>query len=350
VKRDELIAIFVQLGKVCDQLGKGKEWESCEIGVTDAEYENLKYIVNRQFVYNGWYTKENVQRALLDWSVLLTEAKMSDWLDNYTFSENPKNVGVIMAGNIPLVGFHDFASVILSGNIAATKMSSDDSTLLPVLLEMMVKWNPDFAKHFRLTAGKIGDIDALIATGSNNTVQHFEQYFGHLPHIFRKNRTSIAILDGTESFEERKGLGSDIFTYFGLGCRNVSHMMLPENYDIDLFFKGIFEYSDVVYNKKYGNNYDYNKAIFLMNKHNLLDNNFILLKETQDLHSPLAMVYHHTYSSQRDIDNYLNKHEAEIQAVIGHGYLPFGSAQSPAWEDYADGIDTLAWLTELKSV
>ncbi len=347
MKRDELIGLFIQLGKVCEELGRGNDWKSLEIGLTEEEYSKLQYTVNRQFVYNGWYTKENVQRALLDWSALLTEDKMKAWLNNYSFSEKPKNVGVIMAGNIPLVGFHDFASVILSGNIAVTKMSSEDSTLLPALLEIMVKWNPDFADHFRLTSGKIGNIEALIATGSNNTVQHFEQYFGHLPHIFRRNRTSVAILDGTETFEERKGLGADIFTYFGLGCRNVSHMLLPENYDIDLFFKGIYEYSEVVYNKKYGNNYDYNKAIFLMNKHKLLDNNFLLLKETEDLHSPLAMVYHHSYSSQQQIDSYLNQHKEEIQAVIGHGYLPFGSAQSPALEDYADGVDTLAWLEDL---
>jgi hypothetical protein len=348
VKREDLVALFVQLGKVCNSLGEAKNWKSFEIGVTEEEYAKLQYIVNRQFIYNGWYTKENVQRALADWSVLLTEKKINSWLANYSYSNSPKEIGVIMAGNIPLVGFHDFASVVLSGNIAVVKMSSDDNTLLPALLEMMVNWNPNFSKRFRLTAGKIGDIDALIATGSNNSVQHFEQYFGHLPHVFRRNRTSVAILDGTETLEERQGLGADIFTYFGLGCRNVSHLLLPENYDIDLFFQGIFEFKDVVYNKKYGNNYDYNKAIFLMNKHNLLDNNFLLLKETEDLHSPLAMVYHHTYTCKKDIDDYLKKHESEIQAIIGHGYLPFGTAQTPAWEDYADGVDTMAWLENLK--
>jgi hypothetical protein len=347
VKRIELIALFAQLGKVCSELGKGHEWKSFEIGLTNHEYEKLQYLVNRQFAYNGWFTNENVQRALLDWSNLLTVEKMSNWLLNYENIENGKKVGVIMAGNIPLVGFHDFASVVFSGNIAICKMSSDDNTLLPALLEMMVKWNPHFGEHFKLTAGKLGEIDAMIATGSNSSVQHFEQYFGHLPHVFRRNRTSVAVLNGTETMEEREALGADIFTYYGLGCRNVSHLLLPENYDIDLFFKGIFSYKDVVFNKKYGNNYDYNKAIFLMNKFNLLDNNFVLLRETEDLHSPLAMVHHHVYKSQADINAYLKAHEDSIQAIIGHDYLPFGTAQSPAWEDYADGIDTMEWLTNI---
>ncbi len=349
MKREELIDLFAQLGKVCDALGNSKEWESFKIGVTSEEFEKLQYIVNRQFVFNGWFTKENVQRALIDWSNLLSSEKMNEWLSNYSFSENKKEVGVIMAGNIPLVGFHDFVSTVLSGNIAVCKLSSDDNTLLPALLETMVKWNPDFSSHFRLTAGKLGNIDALIATGSNNSVQHFEQYFGHLPHIFRRNRTSVAILNGTETEDERKALGADIFTYYGLGCRNVSHLLLPENYNIDLFFTGIFEYHDIIYNKKYGNNYDYNKAIFLMNKFNLLDNNFLLLRETEDLHSPLAMVHHHVYKSKADIEAYLKLHEDSIQAIIGHDYLPFGSAQSPAWNDYADGVDTMEWLTNLSN-
>ncbi|MFA7274348.1 MAG: acyl-CoA reductase [Crocinitomicaceae bacterium] len=347
MKKQELVAIFTQLGKVCRELGEGNEWKSFEIGVTEPEFEKLIYTVNRQFVYNGWFTKENVQRALLDWSNLLTEEKMNAWLSNYSFAENPKKIGIIMAGNIPLVGFHDFASIVLSGHLAICKLSTDDNTLLPALMDVMVNWNPDFANHFRLTAGKLGEIDAMIATGSNNSIQHFEQYFGHLPHIFRNNRTSIAILDGTETEAEREALGHDIFTYFGLGCRNVSHLLLPENYAIDLFFTGIFSFKDIIYNKKYGNNYDYNKAIFLMNKFNLLDNNFVLLRETEELHSPLAMVHHHSYKSKSDIDVYLNQHEGSIQAIIGHGYLPFGSAQSPAWEDYADGVDTMEWLSNL---
>jgi hypothetical protein len=347
VKKEELVDLFAQLGKVCAQLGKGEEWSDFSLGVTKEEYEKLQYVVNRQFVYNGWFSKENVQKSLFDWSVLLTNEKITDWLNGYSYNSSPKKVSIIMAGNIPMVGFHDFASVILSGNIAVCKLSSEDNTLLPALLEMMVSWNPDFANHFVLTAGKMGEVDAIIATGSNNSVQHFDQYFGHLPHIFRKNRVSVAVLDGNETDQEMEALGDDIFTYFGLGCRNVSHLLLPEGYKIDKFFEGIFKHKDIVYNKKYGNNYDYNKAIFLMNKHALLDNNFVLLKETEDLHSPLAMVYHHAYKSQVDIDTYLNENKADIQVVIGHNYLPFGQAQTPNWTDYADNVDTMQWLGKI---
>jgi Acyl-CoA reductase (LuxC) len=347
VKKPDLIALFAQLGKVCKHLGEGKEWESFEIGITDVEYEKLLYTLNRQFIHNGWFTKENVQRALRDWSYLLTQEKMEKWLFTYSFAEKPKRVGVIMAGNIPLVGFHDFASIVLSGNIAVCKLSSEDNTLLPALLDMMVQWNPEFAQHFVLTAGKIGEIDAIIATGSDNSVRYFEQYFGHLPHVFRKNRTSVAVLDGTETTEELEALGDDIFAYFGLGCRNVSHLLLPEGFVISRFFEGIFGFKDVVYNKKYGNNYDYNKAIFLMNKHALLDNNFLLLKETEDLHSPLAMVYHHAYKNKEEVEAYLKKHKFDIQVVIGHNFKCFGVAQKPAWDDYADGIDTMAWLGKM---
>ena len=340
----ELIKLFAQLGKVCGQLGRNESWTDFSIGLNKEEYEKLEAVVNRQFVYNGWFTKENVAKALLDWSFLLTEDKMTEWLKPYSFATTPKKVSVIMAGNIPLVGFHDFASVVLSGNIAVCKFSSEDNTLLPALLEVMVKWNPDFASRFVLTSGKMGEVDAIIATGSNNSVLHFEQYFGHLPHVFRKNRVSVAVLDGSETEEQLELLGHDIFNYFGLGCRNVSHLLIPEDFLIDRFFEGVFAHKDIVYNKKYGNNYDYNKAIFLMNKHALLDNNFVLLKETEDLHSPLAMVYYHRYKNQEEVQAYLDAHQEDLQAVVGNQFIPFGQAQRPSWDDYADNLDTMAWL------
>lgn len=347
MKKTELINLFAQLGKVMAELGAANEWKDVSSGLTESEYLKIQTVVNRQMIYNGWFTTDNVRKALSDWSKLLTKDEISNWLENYSFSEKPQKIAVIMAGNLPLVGFHDFASIVLSGNIAVCKLSSEDNTLLPALLEIMVMWDPEFIKHFELSMGRMGEVDAIIATGSDNSVRHFEQYFGHLPHVFRKNRTSVAVLDGTETAEQMKALGDDIFTYFGLGCRNVSHLLLPEGYEFKNFFENMMEHKDIIYHKKYGNNYDYHKAIFLMNKHELLDNNFVLLKSSEDLHSPLSMVYHHTYANKAGVDAYLAKHEADIQVVIGKGYLPFGDAQNPGWMDYADNFDTMKWLSEI---
>jgi hypothetical protein len=190
-------------------------------------------------------------------------------------------------------------------------------------------------------------VDAVIATGSNNSLKYFEQYFGKYPNIFRKNRTSIAVLDGTETTEELYALGIDIFQYFGLGCRNVSHLFVPEAFKLDRFFEGILEHSDVINHNKYGNNYDYNKAVYLMNKVELLDNNFVLLRESEALFSPLAMIHYQRYSNQEEVRSFLEKHKGDIQVVVGHGFTPFGKAQAPGLSDYADGVDTMRWLESL---
>lgn len=252
-----------------------------------------------------------------------------------------------MAGNIPLVGFHDFISTILSGNIAVCKLSSDDKTLLPALASHLITFEPSLKEKIEFTIGKIGKVDAIIATGSDNSMKYFEQYFGHLPHIFRRNRTSIAILNGNESKEELELLGRDIFQYFGLGCRNVSHLLLPKGFKIDLFFEAIVDYHDIVNHHKYANNYDYNKAVYLMNKAELLDNNFVLLRRTEDLFSPLGMVHYHFYESENELQNYIELHKEKLQVIVGKEYTPFGMAQCPKLNDYADGVDTIEWLSKL---
>ncbi len=347
MKRQELIKLFVQLGQTFGNIGSEKEWSGFDSGITESEHDALNTLVARQMSYNGWFTKENVYQSFNAWSNLLTEEKLIAWTNNYTFSDNPKRVAVIMAGNIPLVGFHDFLSVILSGNVCLAKMSSDDKTLLPFLCDLMVQWNPEFKQHFELSLGGLKNIEAVIATGSNNSQLYFEQYFGKHPHIFRKNRTSIAVLNGKETKEELHALGHDIFDYFGLGCRNVSHLILPKGYELSTFFEGIFDHNEVVLHKKYGNNYDYNKAIFLMNQTKLLDNNFVLLMESDDLHSQLAMVHYHFYETQDELDRFIEEHREEIQTIVGSGFSAFGSAQQPELDDYADGVNTLEWLAKL---
>lgn len=328
-------------------LGEGKEWSDFSIGVTQDEYQNLEETIARQINYNGWFTKQNVQQSLLALGLQLTEDKLRHWTSKYTFSEKPKAVALIMAGNIPLVGFHDFLCTILSGHKAICKLSSDDKMLLPALVQHLITFVPALKDRIEITTGRITEMDAVIATGSDNSMNYFKQYFGKYPHIFRSNRTSVAVITGNETKEEIEALGSDIFNYFGLGCRNVSHLIFPKGYEIPRFFEGVFPHSDVINNNKYGNNYDYNKAVYLMNLEPLLDNNFVLLRETELLFSPLAMVNYHFYENESEVNSYLEHHKDEIQVVVGEMYTPFGAAQCPMLDDYADGVDTMAWLSEL---
>lgn len=328
-------------------LGEGKSWNNFSVGVTEKEYQQLEDTIERQISYNGWFTKENVQQSLLALGSQLTDEQLNNWVSKYQFSDKPKAVTLIMAGNIPLVGFHDFLCVLISGHKAICKLSSDDKTLLPALAEHLITFVPEIKERIEMTTGRITEMDAVIATGSDNSLKYFEQYFGKYPHIFRSNRTSLAVITGNESKEQIEELGKDIFDYFGLGCRNVSHLMFPEGYEISRFFEGIFSHSDVINNKKYGNNYDYNKAVYLMNLEPLLDNNFVLLRETDLLFSPLAMIHYHFYKSEEDVTSYIEKHKDEIQVVIGEEYTPFGQAQCPMLDDYADGVDTMEWLSNL---
>ena len=328
-------------------LGENKEWSNFSIGVTEKEYEDLQMVINRQISFNGWFSKENVRKSLLELGLRLNEIELNDWLNNYSYASSPKKVALIMAGNIPLVGFHDFLCVVLSGNIAVCKLSSDDKTLLPALGKHLVEFVPGLKERIVFTLGKIGDVDAVVATGSDNSTKYFEQYFGKYPHIFRKNRTSVAVFNGNETVEEIDALGNDIFSYFGLGCRNVSHVLLPEGFDLKRFFEGIFSHSDVINHNKYGNNYDYNKAVYLLNKHELLDNNFVLLRESDELFSPLSMIHYHYYSKQEEVNEYLELHKDQIQVVVGENYVPFGSAQCPMLDDYADGVDVMTFLEKL---
>jgi len=248
--------------------------------------------------------------------------------------------------HLPLIP-KDFLSVLLSGNIAVCKLSSDDKTLLPALSEILIQFEPGLKERIIFSHGPIGKIDAVIATGSDNSTKYFEQYFGAYPHIFRTNRTSVAVLTGKETDEELKFLGNDIFQFFGLGCRNVSHLIIPDDYPIEKFFEAILEQGDIINHHKYANNYDYNRAVYLLNQHAILDNNFVLLKESEELFSPLAMLFYHRYGSMDEVYAYLKHHEEKIQCVIGKDFIPFGQAQCPSLDDYADGVDTMKFLEKL---
>lgn len=347
MKQEVIIKGFVQLGKLMVSLGEERDWQDYNLGVTKEEYEQLQTVINRQIAFNGWFTKESVQQSLFALGSQLTEGQLSNWTSSYSFTDKPKSVALIMAGNIPLVGFHDFLCVLISGHKVIGKLSSDDKTLLPALVEHLIVFVPELKERIELTTGRLEGIEAVIATGSDNSLKYFEQYFGKYPHIFRSNRTSLAIFNGNESKEDIEALGNDIFNYFGLGCRNVSHVMFPKGFEITRFFEGIFSHSNVINNNKYGNNYDYNKAVYLMNLEPLLENNFVLLRETNLLFSPLAMVHYHFYENEKEVSDYIEAHKDQLQVVVGEKYTPFGAAQCPMLNDYADGVDTMGWLSKL---
>lgn len=283
-----------------------------------------------------------VKRSFAGISSWLDEEKLLDWLDAYPLPvKSPKTVALIMAGNIPLVGFHDFLAVFLSGHKALIKLSSDDKHLLPALIKIISLFDPSIYEVVEIKDFKLANFDAVIATGSDNSANYFLSYFGKYPHLIRKNRTSVALLTGRETKEELVNLGSDVFTYFGLGCRNVSQIWFPAEFDINLLFEAFYEYKEIINHNKYANNYDYNKAVYLLNLENLLDNGFLLVKEDNKLNSPLGMLHVMRYQSLNEFRMYVAENHEKIQVVVGKNYLPFGQSQLPGLTDYADGVDTL---------
>jgi hypothetical protein len=298
---------------------------------------------------NGWFTRENVGHALAAWGDALREEKLSQWLSAYPSDRNRvKNVAVIMAGNIPLVGFHDFLSVLITGNNILVKLSSNDRTLLPFIAEYLLYLEPGFKDAVKFADGALKEYDAVIATGSDNTTRYFDYYFGNKPHIIRKNRNSAAVLEGNETSSELLALGWDIFAYFGLGCRNVSKLYLPENYDFSVFLDAIKGFSEISNHRKYGNNYDYNKAVFLMSGFPIMDNGFLILKEEASYSSPIGTLYFEYYKEPEKLQEKLSGEREKIQCVVGHNQMgneiPFGETQNPALWDYADGVDTVDFL------
>jgi hypothetical protein len=304
-------------------------------------------LINNQEKYNQWFTPANVRMAVKAIADELTLENLKTWTNSYpALNENiePICVGVIMAGNIPLVGFHDFITVLISGNKIVAKTSSKDAELIVHLSNILCSVNPGFQNKIRFTDGILSDFNAVIATGSDNSSRYFEYYFGKYPHIIRKNRNSIAILDGNETDKELEDLGSDIFSYFGLGCRNVSKIYLPEGYDVHIMIKNWTKYSDVIMHSKYANNYDYNMAIYLVNKEKFLDTGYMLLKESTELSSPVSVLYYDFYNSEEKLAIQMNKIRDKVQCIAGKNYIPFGKLQFPKLWDYADNIDTLDFL------
>jgi hypothetical protein len=348
MNRKELINAFSLLGNIFKAIAEQEEYPGTSIGLTASEYTQFEEAISKARLYNAWFTEGNVRKALKGLSFWLDDATLTNWLEGMPFSDSPKNVGIIMAGNIPLVGFHDFLSVVLSGHKAMLKLSSDDSYLWKCILSIFLKVVPHFAVCFSVQEGKMGDLEAVIATGSDNSSRYFAYYFGKYPHIIRKNRTSVAILTGNESVHDLELLAEDIFAYYGLGCRNVSQLLLPPNFDINRIFKALLSRQGIIHHHKYANNFDYQRAVALLNKEEVLENGFVLFKKSRAVYSPLAVVNYDFYQDEQDIQQFISENESKIQTVVGKAYLSFGEAQRPRIDDYADGVNTLNFLSSLK--
>ena len=344
MEKSRIINAFVVLGTILNELGENNSYSVKVSSLTEEEYAEVNEVIAREFHHNGWFTEDSIRQAFREISTWLTPEKLTDWTNNYAPNDHMKQIAVIMAGNIPLVGFHDFLCVLLSGHQVICKQSSEDARLLPALVKLLLLFEPDLEERIRFSDRKLVDYDAVIATGSNNSMLHFEQYFSHVPHLFRGHRTSVAVLTGDESKEELNALGVDCLTYFGRGCRNVTHLLFPEGFDLNRFFEAIVNLSDVVNNKKYGNNYDYNKAVHLMSLSKFLDNNFLLMKESDQLFSPLSMLHYQYYQGLEEVNSFLDAHRSQIQCIVGQEFIPFGQAQCPSLMDYPDGMDTMEFL------
>ncbi len=377
--------------------------------------KELKELIQNAKQYNAWFTPESAAKAIASIGKMLNRADLEKWMREYDSRKSPEvrksgsrevgekqgntessnlkpqtpqptthnsqptthnpqptthnsqltthnsqlttynlqlKTGLILAGNIPLVGFHDILCVLASGHIALIKLSSQDKLLIPYILRKLLEIEPGFNGRIEYIERLTG-FDAVIATGSNNTSRYFDYYFGHVPHIIRKNRNSIAILTGEETSEQLKALGHDIFDYYGLGCRNVSKLYVPEGYNFNSFFEAIEEFKGIADHHKYNNNYDYNKSIFLVNLDKHLDNGFLLLKQDERLASPLAVLYYEEYAELASIKQKLDENLDHIQCIVankrlaGMNVINFGQTQQPKLWDYADGVDTMKFLKGL---
>ncbi|KPL14555.1 MAG: hypothetical protein AMS26_10250 [Bacteroides sp. SM23_62] len=305
---------------------------------------------------NPWFTPYAIYHALRDTCRILERDQLVDWTGRYDEKalDRPavKNIGTILAGNIPLAGFHDFLSILISGHRFTGKPSGKDDRLLPYLADTLVSIRPAFSSRICFVEEKPGPVDAIIATGSNNTSRYFAYYFGKYPHIFRKNRNGVAVLSGNETGEEMSYLADDIFLYFGLGCRSVAKLYVPEGFDFKGFFPAMEKYTSVRDHHKYANNYLYHRSVFLMNRVTHLDNEFLLVCRDTRFSSPVSVLHYETYVDLAAVDRHLDAYRDEIQCVVSAAPLaaprtPFGQSQHPPLWEYADNVDTLKFLSNL---
>ncbi|MUU77223.1 acyl-CoA reductase [Winogradskyella endarachnes] len=346
------INAFIKLGGFLQQFQNNEPVKNNKVEANDLFFDGFKHQIKLAQESNGWFSKKNIEFTLLNWSKALKENNISNWLSKYNFNNvNPQTVAVIMAGNIPLVGFHDFLCVLISGHNVLVKQSSNDMHLLPFLAKYLEIVEPDFKGKIKFTEEKLEGFDAVIATGSDNTARYFEYYFKNKPSIIRKNRNSVAVLTGNESTEQLENLSDDIFRYYGLGCRNVSKLFVPKDYDFQPLFKAVYKWHPIINETKYANNYDYNKAVYLMSEFDMLENGFLMIKEDQSYASPIATLFYEFYNSTEELKQKISAESDKIQCVVSQDFLdteiPFGKTQNPELYDYADNVDTIEFLLEI---
>jgi hypothetical protein len=343
---NEIIA-FAHLGKVLTSI------ETRSNNQFSHYYDKLETGISQAKLNNPWFTEENILFAIQSIGKMLDADKLNQWIQPYDIKPAlPKVIGVVMAGNIPLVGFHDFLCVLVSGHIFLGRLSSDDAKLLPALAGILKEIEPALSDKIKFTDGRLQNFDAIIATGSNNTARYFEYYFGKVPNIIRKNRNGVAVLTGEETSAELLALGSDIFMYFGLGCRSISKLFVPKGYLFDQLFKSIEDFHPIINHHKYKNNYDYYRSIFLINKVKHYDNGFLMITQDASYSSPPSVLYYEEYVEIEALKARLASDAEKIQCVVSqsdslNGAILPGDVQKPELWDYADGIDTMQFLQGL---
>lgn len=318
-----------------------------------ANNDMLEDVISKAYSRNAWFTPDNIRQAIHSNLNLLDQANLDEWIKPYHENleiRTDKTVGLILAGNIPMVGFHDVLTCLIAGFNVQIKTSSDDNIIIPYILDQLIAIEPEFTAKINIV-DKLNDFDLIIATGSNNTARYFDYYFRNVPHIIRKNRNGVALIMKDDTEADFKKLGKDIFDYFGLGCRNVSKIFFPAAFDYSVFFKAIEEYADISNHYKYNNNYEYNKAIYLVNGDEHMDNGFLLLKRDERIASPLGVVYFEEYQDLQELKERLVLEAEKIQCIVGHTNIdgispsvPFGKSQKPGLSDYADGVNILDFL------
>ncbi len=354
------ISAFSRLGQFLNQFAESKDPRTeAPLYLSDLNKVHLKgftRILENEPVLNPWFTSNSLTKALKSIASMLEEEMLVQWLGPYRIeplaSEAQLTVGLVMAGNIPLVGFHDMMSVLATGHRVIAKPSSKDDRLIRKVADVLADIDPGIGSRISFTDNKLSGMDAVIATGNNNSARYFEYYFRELPHIIRKNRNGVAVLTGKESNEELVALGEDIFSYFGMGCRNVTKLYIPETFDLKVLMAAMDNFRSLYQHHKYGNNVDYYRTMYLMNQEPLFDNGVLLLKEDPAIASPVGVVFYERYSDIGYVQQQLALHSEDIQCIVStdpqiEASIQPGTTQEPMPWDYADGVDTIRFLMEL---